>query len=404
MLYSAEKGNPTSTFRGKTWQLPTGLWRACNYNGQQCSFKLYNEAIRFAAKGKVIEEAKNSTSYRQVKRGTHWKLHSDPKFFENKPTDTWAAKNKANKVKLFKGGSSEANRRAAAKFAKSNIKEVINEALTRDQVWSRFRNEILPGIKKRYEQNGRPDKPARREAWNNYVDSLVKDGSVTEKAADSWGHPRGLETEAVALKEARKMPREVRVIGITGKGLQGGQTYKLKKGTPFGRQETYNFITARGKSVARFPESSIAGWLEQGRRGDHNGLIIVTEAYPRDPREFNPSGAHLMPGGKSVKTKKELKYSRSKNPVTVPAGTTIELKFSKDKPQFGYFQYSGGLRATQLALAHKSLTGISKPPSIGRLQKMGDDGIATTPTGKRTEPDGYGSDGSPSWLLVLGMI
>ena len=56
MLYSAEKGNNDS-FRGKTWQLSNGYTRACNHKGQQCTFKLYNEALRFAAKGKPINEA-----------------------------------------------------------------------------------------------------------------------------------------------------------------------------------------------------------------------------------------------------------------------------------------------------------------------------------------------------------
>lgn len=54
MLYSAEKGNKTS-FRGKVWQLPNRYWRACNYSGQQCSYKTYNEAHIFAAKGKPAE-------------------------------------------------------------------------------------------------------------------------------------------------------------------------------------------------------------------------------------------------------------------------------------------------------------------------------------------------------------
>lgn len=246
MLYSAEKGNPTSTFRGKTWKLPTGLWRACNYNGQQCSFKLYNEAIRFAAKGKPI-----------------------------------------------------------------------NEALTRTQVWSQFKSEVLPGIKKKYERNGRPDKPARREAWNDYVDSLVKDGSVSSEAADGWHHPARLETENV-----------------------------LREATP----------------------------------------------------------PHQLFGTKMVKTKKELNYHRSGRPGKVPAGAVVELKFSQKNPSVAYFEYEGEWRATRLEAANASFTGIGKAPSMRALENMSDNGVATTPTGKRTEPDGFGSDGSPSWLLVLGMI
>lgn len=55
MLYSNEKDSK-NTFRGKVWKLGSGYWRSCNYNGQQCNFKLYNEALRFSVKGKPVNE------------------------------------------------------------------------------------------------------------------------------------------------------------------------------------------------------------------------------------------------------------------------------------------------------------------------------------------------------------
>lgn len=56
-----------------------------------------------------------------------------------------------------------------------------------------FRSLILPDIQAHYEQDGIPDRPARREAWNNYVDELLRDRRVSP-AAEHWTHPRGLET------------------------------------------------------------------------------------------------------------------------------------------------------------------------------------------------------------------
>lgn len=44
-----------------------------------------------------------------------------------------------------------------------------------------------------------------------------------------------------------------------------------------------------------------------------------------------------------------------------------------------------------------------KVPSMRTLTQMGE-GLSKSVTGKTVEPDGYGPDGSPSWLLVLGMI
>jgi hypothetical protein len=45
-----------------------------------------------------------------------------------------------------------------------------------------------------------------------------------------------------------------------------------------------------------------------------------------------------------------------------------------------------------------------KMPGELTMYKWVDDGIAKSVTGKKCEPDGYGDDGSPSWLLALGMI
>ena len=49
------------------------------------------------------------------------------------------------------------------------------------------------------------------------------------------------------------------------------------------------------------------------------------------------------------------------------------------------------------------MTGFVEP-SMRKLEEWSDDGVAYTPTGERVEPDGWGRDGSPSWLLALGMI
>ena len=50
------------------------------------------------------------------------------------------------------------------------------------------------------------------------------------------------------------------------------------------------------------------------------------------------------------------------------------------------------------------ITSAFKAPSMATLERWSYDSICKTPTGKRVEPDGHGSDGSPSWLLVFGMI
>lgn len=50
-------------------------------------------------------------------------------------------------------------------------------------------------------------------------------------------------------------------------------------------------------------------------------------------------------------------------------------------------------------------TSVFKAPSIRTMNNwVMDIGNVTTPAGKITDPDGYDSEGYPSWLLVLGLI
>lgn len=39
------------------------------------------------------------------------------------------------------------------------------------------------------EPQWRGDTTAKREAWNNYTDSLCKDGSITSRQYDTWQNP-----------------------------------------------------------------------------------------------------------------------------------------------------------------------------------------------------------------------
>jgi hypothetical protein len=67
--------------------------------------------------------------------------------------------------------------------------------MTKSQFEEMFREEILPGLIEHEQQRGSgfPDKPGRREAWNNTVDSYIRDRQLPESAGN-WGHPRWLET------------------------------------------------------------------------------------------------------------------------------------------------------------------------------------------------------------------
>jgi len=59
-------------------------------------------------------------------------------------------------------------------------KEFEGKYMSSESVENYFKEVIMPTIRQDYEQDGIPDKPARREAWNNLLDSLQKGGSIHE--------------------------------------------------------------------------------------------------------------------------------------------------------------------------------------------------------------------------------
>jgi hypothetical protein len=103
-------------------------------------------------------------------------------------------------------------------------------------------------------------------------------------------------------------------------------------------------------------------------------------------------------------TKRDLNASNAS--IHIPSGTEVNTYFSEKNPSFIYVESPDGkLLATRAQNASITFTGkFTKAPSINTMMKWSDEGVARTITGHRTEPDGTGPDGSPSWLLVLGCI
>ena len=61
---------------------------------------------------------------------------------------------------------------------------------TKARVLADWKANILPHVKAHYEGDGIPDWPARSESWTIYVDSLNKEGVVTDWQAYNWSAPR----------------------------------------------------------------------------------------------------------------------------------------------------------------------------------------------------------------------
>lgn len=62
--------------------------------------------------------------------------------------------------------------------------------MTKKEAVAEFKAGVIPYIREAYEQDGRMDRVARREAWNNFTDVLCKDGNITAHQYDTWEHPR----------------------------------------------------------------------------------------------------------------------------------------------------------------------------------------------------------------------
>tara|TARA_R100001594_G_C3993356_1_gene252920 strand:+ start:398 stop:637 length:240 start_codon:yes stop_codon:yes gene_type:complete len=54
-----------------------------------------------------------------------------------------------------------------------------------------FERDFLPGIRHTERKNGFKgvDKCMRREAWNNWTDSLCKDGRISDWQYENWSQP-----------------------------------------------------------------------------------------------------------------------------------------------------------------------------------------------------------------------
>ena len=95
-----------------------------------------------------------------------------------------------------------------------------------------------------------------------------------------------------------------------------------------------------------------------------------------------------------MKTKKAIPL---KDGSTLPKGLKVSFIEGKDSRCLVH----SPLHALPLQVR---ITSAFPAPSLSSLERWGNEGGCKTPTGKWTEQDGYGSDGSPSWMMVLGFI
>lgn len=106
---------------------------------------------------------------------------------------------------------------------------------------------------------------------------------------------------------------------------------------------------------------------------------------------------------KTLTVKSEI---RLKTGEIIPAGEMGTVTFNTDTVRNNVFTFSSPSLKREVKLGHSALVrkfGL-KAPSVATMERWSNDGVAKTVFGARTEPDGYGPHGEPSWMLVLGVI
>jgi hypothetical protein len=65
----------------------------------------------------------------------------------------------------------------------------LDTVILHSQATETFNRFVLPLVQQGMEQDGEPDYVARSEAWNNWTDSLCKDGQISDWQYANWSQP-----------------------------------------------------------------------------------------------------------------------------------------------------------------------------------------------------------------------
>ncbi len=103
-------------------------------------------------------------------------------------------------------------------------------------------------------------------------------------------------------------------------------------------------------------------------------------------------------------TKKEIKL---KSLESIPVGESGTVRFEQSLSGNTLLLFFSPSLKREIKLKSRNMANNFKgfkEPSMKTLERWSDEGIAESILGERVDPDGYDSYGSPSWLLVFGII
>ena len=105
--------------------------------------------------------------------------------------------------------------------------------------------------------------------------------------------------------------------------------------------------------------------------------------------------------------KSTIKEIKLKDGTVFPVGTECEISFVGNGSPSAILRVSSNGEAREFKVSCANLSKYFKGfkvPSMASLERYSDEGICKSVLGKTVEPDGWDDEGSPSWLLALGLI
>lgn len=127
--------------------------------------------------------------------------------------------------------------------------------------------------------------------------------------------------------------------------------------------------------------------------------MTISEFISKYAGKINPASRHTV--------KKDFIWRNKETQAVsfqIPAGSSVNCYFVTGFHSQLAIEFQGKIKFVPIQIAANKLSGFAKAPSENTMWKWMDSGIARTVLGRRTEPDGTGENGEPSWLLVLGLI
>lgn len=107
------------------------------------------------------------------------------------------------------------------------------------------------------------------------------------------------------------------------------------------------------------------------------------------------------------RTFKIMRHIRGADKASIEAGTLCVIRFNQDRPDICTVHPANRLDVS-IPLASARLPSIfdeiEPAPDEDELEELVVDSVCPSVFGDEVEPDGWDQDGSPSWLLALGLI